>query len=125
MKNDSAVQKCPADVSAPGGLCCPPDIECSIEKSLEILNGKWSFLILRDLFCGTRRFGELRKSLKGISPKTLSERLKELEAKGVLTRTAYPTVPPTVEYALTAKGQSLKPIIVAMKIWGATWGSRE
>lgn len=103
---------------------CPPNIECSIEKSLEILNGKWSFLILRDLFDGTRRFGELRKSLTGISPKTLSERLKELENKGILTRKAYPTVPPTVEYTLTEKGQSLKPIIRGMKLWGAIWGDK-
>jgi DNA-binding HxlR family transcriptional regulator len=125
MTNNTDAQSCCAEKPAEEGLCCPPNIECSIEKSLEILNGKWSFLILRDLFCGTRRFGELRKSLKGISPKTLSERLKELEAKGVLTRTAYPTVPPTVEYTLTEKGHSLEPIIKAMKIWGATWGSRE
>jgi DNA-binding HxlR family transcriptional regulator len=103
---------------------CPAEIECSIEKTLEILNGKWSFLILRDLFCGTKRFGELRKSLAGISPKTLSERLKELEQKDIVTRTAYATIPPTVEYTLTEKGQSLKPIIKAMKIWGSTWGKQ-
>ncbi len=96
--------------------------ECSIEKTLNILGAKWTFLIIRDLFEGTKRFGELRKSLKGISPKTLSERLKELEKHGVVTRTAYPTVPPTVEYTLTEKGKSLKNIIKEMKIWGAQWG---
>lgn len=101
---------------------CPENIECSIEKALEVLNGKWSFLILRDLFEGTKRFGELKKSLAGISPKTLSGRLKELEEKGIVIRKAYPTIPPTVEYVLTEKGQSLKPIIKAMKVWGATWG---
>ena len=101
---------------------CPENIECSIEKALEVLNGKWTFLILRDLFTGTKRFGELRKSLGGISPKTLSERLKELEEKGILERKAYPTIPPAVEYSLTDKGQSLKPIIKAMKLWGAQWG---
>lgn len=101
---------------------CPAGIECSIEKTLEVLDGKWTFLIIRDLFEGVRRFGELRKSLEGISPKTLSVRLKELEAKGIINRTAYPTVPPTVEYGLTEKGKSLKPIIVAMKLWGAKWG---
>lgn len=104
--------------------CGFSDIECSIEKSLEILNGKWSFLILRDLFGGTKRFGELLKSLPGISPKTLSERLKAFEEKGILTRKAYPTVPPTVEYTLTEKGESLGPIIKAMKLWGATWGRK-
>ncbi len=97
-------------------------IECSIEKALDILGGKWTFLIIRDLFSGTKRFGELRRSLSGVSPKTLSERLKELEEKGVIIRTAYPTVPPTVEYSLTEKGWSLKPMIKEMKLWGAKWG---
>lgn len=100
----------------------PQDIECSIEKALTVLGGKWTFLIIRDLFCGTKRFGELRKSLCGISPKTLSERLKKLEDKGIIRRTAYPTIPPTVEYSLTEKGESLKPIVKAMKLWGTKWG---
>lgn len=100
------------------------DIECSIEKSLAVLDGKWSFLIMRDLFEGTKRFGELRKSLAGISPKTLSERLKEFEKNGIVIRTAHLTIPPTVEYSLTEKGKSLKPIIKAMKVWGATWGDK-
>lgn len=98
------------------------DVECNIEKSLEILNGKWSFLILRDLFDGTKRFGELRASLGSISPKTLSEKLKHFQAKGIVNRKAYPTVPLTVEYSLTEKGESLKPIIKAMKMWGKHWG---
>jgi DNA-binding HxlR family transcriptional regulator len=101
---------------------CPPHIECSIEKVLDVLGGKWTFLIIRDLFDGTKRFGELRKSLKGISPKTLATRLKELEEKDIVNRHAYATIPPTVEYSLTPKGHSLKPIIVAMKVWGAKWG---
>jgi DNA-binding HxlR family transcriptional regulator len=101
---------------------CPEHVECSIEKALDILGGKWTFLIIRDLFCGVKRFGELRKSLSGVSPKTLADRLKELEHKGIVTRTAYPTIPPTVTYELTDKGQSLKPIIKAMKLWGAQWG---
>lgn len=101
---------------------CPADVECSIEKALEVLGGKWTFLIIRDLFDGVKRFGELRKSLTGVSPKTLSVRLKELEDKDIIKRTAYATVPPTVEYTLTEKGKSLKPIIKAMKLWGAKWG---
>lgn len=100
---------------------CPPNVECSIEKALDVLQGKWTFLIIRDLFSGTKRFGEIRKSLKGISPKTLSERLKHLEEKGVVKRIAYPTIPPTVEYSLTEKGRDLKPVITEMKIWGAKW----
>ena len=101
---------------------CPPGVECSIEKALDVLGGKWTFLIIRDLSEGTKRFGELRKSLAGVSPKTLSVRLKELEAKNVIKRMAYATVPPTVEYSLTEKGASLMPIIKAMKLWGAKWG---
>jgi DNA-binding HxlR family transcriptional regulator len=101
---------------------CPKNVDCSIEKALNILGGKWTFLIIRDLFEGSKRFGELRKSLHGISPKTLSERLKYLDKKGIVIRTAYPTVPPTVEYSLTEKGKSLKAIIKEMKIWGAKWG---
>ncbi|SEP39593.1 winged helix-turn-helix transcriptional regulator [Propionispora vibrioides] len=104
-------------------LCdCPPELECSIEKALEVLGGKWTFLIIRDLFDGVKRFGELRKSLAGVSPKTLSVRLKDLEDRGIISRTAYPTIPPTVEYSLTEKGNSLRPIIKAMKLWGAKWG---
>lgn len=101
---------------------CGFDIECSIEKALDVLGGKWTFLIIRDLFEGKKRFGELRKSLSGVSPKTLAIRLKELEDKDIVTRTAFPTIPPTVEYALTKKGHSLKPIIKEMKMWGARWG---
>ena len=101
---------------------CPPELECSIEKALDVLGGKWTFLIIRDLFDGVKRFGELRKSLVGVSPKTLSIRLKELEERDVIKRTAYLTVPPTVEYTLTDKGNSLRPIIKAMKVWGAKWG---
>jgi DNA-binding HxlR family transcriptional regulator len=102
--------------------CCPEHVECSIEKALDILGGKWTFLIIRDLFEGVKRFGELRKSLIGVSPKTLADRLKELEQKGIVTRTAYATIPPTVTYELTEKGWSLKPIIKEMKRWGAQWG---
>lgn len=101
---------------------CPCHIECSIEKALEVLDGKWTFLILRDLFNGSRRFGELRKSLCTVSPKTLSSKLKKLEEQHVILRRVYPTVPPSVEYSLTEKGESLKPIIHQMKLWGARWG---
>lgn len=99
-----------------------PCHSCSIEKALEVLGGKWTFLILRELFKGTRRFGEIRRSLQGVSPKTLSERLKELEKKDIIIRKAYSTIPPSVEYSLTEKGKSLKPIIRDMKLWGAKWG---
>lgn len=78
-------------------------------------------MILRDLMAGTRRFGELRQSLAGVSPKTLSVRLKELEEAGVLTRTVYAEVPPRVEYVLTEKGRELEALIAAMGAWGTKW----
>ena len=99
----------------------PKEIECSIEKVLDVLEGKWSFLIIKNLFEGTRRFGELRKALHGVSPKTLTMRLRELEIKGIIERKAYATIPPKVEYSLTEKGRSLDKIIKEMKLWGAIW----
>ncbi|WP_425436300.1 winged helix-turn-helix transcriptional regulator [Paenibacillus rigui] len=99
----------------------PTHIECSIEKTLDAIGGKWSFLVLRELFGGTKRFGELQKKIKAISPKSLTETLRHLEEEGVLERTAYPTVPVTVEYTLTPKGQDLHQILKEMKLWAAKW----
>jgi DNA-binding HxlR family transcriptional regulator len=91
---------------------------CGVAKTMRIIGSKWTMLILRDLFEGTKRFGELQKSLTGISPKTLSLRLDELERDGIITKTIYPQVPPKVEYSLTEKGKSLQNIIDAMRTWG-------
>lgn len=99
----------------------PKIIECSIERTLEVIGGKWSFLVLRELFCSTKRFGELQRQVKGISPKSLTDTLRHLEEQGVLERTAYPTVPVTVEYTLTPKGQDLHQILKEMKLWSAKW----
>lgn len=99
----------------------PTHIECSIETTLDAIGGKWSFLVLRELFGGTKRFGELQKKIKAISPKSLTETLRHLEEQGVLERTAYPTVPVTVEYTLTPKGQDLHQILKEMKLWAAKW----
>lgn len=100
----------------------PEHIECSIEKTLEALGGKWSFLVLRDLFDGkTKRFGELQRRIKTISPKALTDTLRHLEEQGVLERRAYPTVPVTVEYTLTPKGEDLHQIVREMKLWAARW----
>ncbi|GAE33089.1 winged helix-turn-helix transcriptional regulator [Halalkalibacter akibai] len=96
-------------------------IECSIEKALSVIGGKWSFLVLRELFCGTKRFGELQKAISKVSPKALTDTLRHLEENEVLTRTVYPTVPVTVEYCLTEKGQALHKIIKEMKHWGSAW----
>ena len=93
--------------------------ECVVERTLEVIGGKWTTLILRDLLRGTKRFGELRRNLHAVSPKTLTDRLRFLESKGIVTRTVYPEVPPRVEYALTGRGSELGAIIDAMAEWGA------
>lgn len=95
------------------------DLFCPVRKTMEVIQGKWTLLILRDLMGGSRRFGELRRSLAGVSPRTLSARLRELEAEGILTRKIYAEVPPRVEYRLTEKGAGLKAVIAAMAKWGA------
>ena len=87
---------------------------------MNILDGKWTLLILRELFGGTRRFGELRTVLEGVSPKTLTDRLRELEEQGVIERTIYAEIPPRVEYKLTKRGRGIWPVIEAMRAWGET-----
>ncbi len=95
--------------------------QCVVERTVDIIGGKWTTLILRELLGGTKRFGEIRSSLEGISPKTLTDRLRELEAHEILERTVYPEVPPRVEYTLTERGEALRPVIEAMGAWGAKW----
>ncbi|MEM7736283.1 MAG: helix-turn-helix domain-containing protein [Deinococcota bacterium] len=97
------------------------DVRCTVERAAEVISGKWTTLILRDLLSGTKRFGELRHSLTGISPKTLTDRLRDLEEQDILTRTIYPEVPPRVEYTLTDKGRALGAVIQAMAQWGERW----
>jgi DNA-binding HxlR family transcriptional regulator len=96
-------------------------IICPIARTADIISGKWTLLIIRDLTTGTKRFSELERSLIGISPKTLSERLSALEREGVLRRRTYAEVPPKVEYSLTEKGQALVDVIEAMRSYGNTW----
>lgn len=93
---------------------------CPIEYTLRILGSRWTILIVRELLTGTRRFNELRRMLVSISTKTLTERLRELEEEGIITRTIYPEIPPRVEYSLTERGWSLQPILQAMIDWGQT-----
>lgn len=93
---------------------------CPIERTVSVIGKKWTVLILRDLLEGTKRFNELLGSLDGISPKTLSERLKELEESSVIHREVFPEIPPRVEYSLTEKGKSLNGILEAMMEWGTT-----
>ena len=94
---------------------------CSIPKTADILDGKWTILVFRDLLRGSVRFNQLKKSVGAISPKTLSARLQFLEKAGVITRTVYPDVPPRVEYTITPKGQALAPILEAMDAYGDKW----
>jgi DNA-binding HxlR family transcriptional regulator len=94
---------------------------CPVCATAELVCTKWTMLIVRDLAQGRSRFCELERSLAGISPRTLSLRLRELEAEGVVERRTYPEVPPRVEYALTEKGQALLPIIEQMREFGRGW----
>lgn len=91
---------------------------CPVETTLTMISDKWKVLILRDLLPGTKRFGELRRSIGHVSQKVLTSQLREMEASGLLTRTVYAEVPPRVEYTLTPLGYSLKPILDAMWDWG-------
>ena len=94
---------------------------CPVFRAQDVIGKKWTTLIIRDLKGNTLRFGELRQGLGPISTKTLTERLRELEAHGVVERRAQATVPVTVEYKLTAKGEALWPVIEAMKTWAEVW----
>ncbi len=97
------------------------DDSCPVLKTADIISGKWTILVLRDLAAGINRFSALERSLKGISPKTLSERLKSLEKAGIITRTSYPEVPPRVEYELTEMGRDLIPLVDHMRDYGSRW----
>jgi DNA-binding HxlR family transcriptional regulator len=99
----------------------PVTIECNIEKTLDVIGGKWAFLVIRELFCGTRRFGELQRLIPAVSPRALTSTLRHMEEKGVLERKVFPTVPVTVEYTLTPKGEDLHQILKEMKLWAAKW----
>lgn len=91
---------------------------CPVETTLTLIGNKWKVLILRDLLTGTKRFGELKKSIGNVSQKVLTAQLRAMEENGLLTRTVYAEVPPRVEYTLTDLGKSLKPILDAMWNWG-------
>ena len=92
---------------------------CPVETTLTLISDKWKVLILRDLLSGTKRFGELKKSI--VTQKVLTAQLRQMEESGLLTRTVYAEVPPRVEYTLTELGYSLKPILDAMLVWGENY----
>jgi DNA-binding HxlR family transcriptional regulator len=101
---------------------------CPVCATADLICGKWTILIIRDLAAGCSRFCELERSLSGISPRTLSLRLRALEEEGILLRRTFPEVPPRVEYTLTSKGMALLPLIEDMRRYGREWlhaGQRE
>src|SRR5580765_533704 len=94
---------------------------CPVCRTADVVCGKWTLLVIRDLAEGASRFCELERSLEGISPRTLSLRLRALEEEGIVERHTFPEVPPRVEYALTSKGLALLPIIDDMRSYGSQW----
>jgi DNA-binding HxlR family transcriptional regulator len=99
----------------------PVDASCPVCRTAEIVCGKWTLLLVRELAEGCSRFCELERSLTGISPRTLSLRLRALEEEGIVERSTFPAVPPRVEYELTDKGRALIPIIEDMRTYGERW----
>lgn len=91
---------------------------CPVETTLKIIGDKWKVLILRNLFTGTKRFSELKKSLGTVTQKRLTQQLREREKDGIISRKVYPVVPPKVEYSLTDLGKTLKPVIQSLSDWG-------
>lgn len=106
MSNSTAINELPA---------------CPVETTLTLIGDKWKVLILRDLLTGTKRFGELKKSLGNVSQKVLTAQLRDMEESGLVNRKVYAEVPPRVEYSLTVLGESLNPILDAMKCWGESY----
>ena len=96
-------------------------IGCPVETTLKLIGGTWKVLILRELLKGVKRFGELQRALTGITQKMLTQQLREMEKDNIIYRKVYPQVPPKVEYSVTPLGESLKPILDAMRNWGVSY----
>ena len=94
---------------------------CPVATTVQLIGSKWKLLIMRNLLARPWRFNELRKDLHGISQKVLTDSLRSMEQDGIITRTVYPEVPPRVEYALSELGESMRPIINAMEVWGKNY----
>lgn len=94
---------------------------CPVATTVQMIGSKWKLLIMRNLLARPWRFNELKKDLEGISQKVLTDSLRSMEADGIITRTVYPEVPPRVEYALSELGESMRPIIKAMEVWGTDY----
>lgn len=100
-------------------------LDCPVATTINLIGNKWKLLIIRDLLGGTKRFGELRKNLTGISQRVLTENLRDLENDGLLNRKVYAEVPPRVEYSLNKTGLSLKPVIDSMAEWGIKYKNKQ
>ena len=98
---------------------------CPAELAVDVIRGRWKLMILRELCAGTVRFGALRRALKGISEKMLTQHLRELERDGIVTRVVHDETPPRVEYSLTAAGAALRPILDALHAWGLAHAPKE
>lgn len=98
--------------------------ECPVATTVQLIGSKWKLLILRNLMSRPWRFNELRKNLEGISQKVLTDSLRALENDGLVTRTAYAEVPPRVEYSLSALGETLRPLLRTMELWGIEYKRR-
>lgn len=98
---------------------------CPVATTVQLIGNKWKLLIMRNLRVRPWRFNELQKSLEGISQKVLTDSLRSMESDGIVTRTAYPEVPPRVEYALSELGESMLPIINAMEAWGIQYKKQQ
>ncbi len=107
-----------ATISTCGGAC-------PVQRSLEVIEGKWTLLILRELLGGTKRFGELRRAIDDVNPKTLTDRLRMLEEHDILRRELFAQIPPRVDYSLTEKGRALAPVLQALAAWGSRWTRAE
>ena len=97
---------------------------CPVATTVQMIGSKWKLLIMRNLLQRSWRFNELKRDLEGISQKVLTDSLRSMEADGIITRTVYPEVPPRVEYALSELGESMRPIMDAMEIWGTEYKKR-
>src|SRR5271168_4959900 len=97
------------------------DDSCPVCRTADVVCGKWTLLLIKELAEGQSRFCELERALEGISPRTLSLRLRALEEEGIVARATFPEVPPRVEYALTEKGTALLPIVDGLRVYGERW----
>lgn len=97
---------------------------CPVETTLSLIGDKWKVLVLRDLITGTKRFGELKKSIGTVSQKVLTAQIRDMVENGLVHRKVYAEVPPRMEYSLTELGQSLQPVLDAMRNWGENYKSK-